>query len=65
MLLTAEIFVELPPFMLRSLKLKIVNVSNVGILLFPSSLFALKCDHIGADVYWGDDLFFRVMFMES
>lgn len=36
----------------------------MGILLFHSSLFALKCDHIRVDVYWGDSLF-RVMFMES
>lgn len=37
----------------------------MGILLFHSSLFALKCDHIRVDVYWGDILLSTVMFMES
>lgn len=52
-----KFFVELHPFMLGSLKLEFINVSNMDILLFHSSLFALKGDHIGVDVYWGESPF--------
>lgn len=52
-----KFFVELHPFILGSLKLEFINVSNMGILLFHSSPFALKCDHIGVDVYWGESPF--------
>lgn len=48
-----KFFVELQPFKQGSLKCKFINVSNMGIL-FHTSLFALRCDHIRVDVYWGE-----------
>lgn len=51
-----KFFVELQPFMRGFLKVKFINVSNMGILFHPS-LFVLRCDHIRVDVYWGETHF--------